>query len=322
MNPPTVRRAGWKLAHGRIYQAELQKRIDVSPSQTTAVLQVAHMNGSTLEFKSASARGQAFRDGVFMLAIPNSIDCAPCDRFSREFHKCFGKHPYSRFRHITGVELGDPLLGFHQRINQIEQFLLEHRFWKAAFPQEIANVGLALTTIAGQILRSVLMLGDIPRRHWRTATGGCAAGMGSYHLTFNHYRPSLPGIGLPSHKDDGFMTILRTTEPGLEINRHDRWETVSPDRNHFIVNFGLAMEVLTQHSTLPVNAIMHRVRHQAHDRSSFGHFSSSYCEPGADAGIFAYDSEYGLRRVCASRELIDANDHEIYQGTELTGDEE
>jgi hypothetical protein len=108
---------------------------------------------------------------------------------------------------------------------------------------------------------------------------------------------------------------LRTTAPGLEVNRHSRWERVPVDPRYFVVNFGLSMEILTAPLATPVAAIMHRVSHQTQDRSSFGHFTSSCCLPGTDQGIYRYRPGKGLERVCASRELIDNNDYEIYEGT-------
>ncbi len=165
------------------------------------------------------------------------------------------------------------------------------------------------------MLRAILSLTDIDPEFWSLATGGASDAQGSYHLTFNHYRPRFAGVGLASHKDDGFLTLLRTTEPGLEVNRNDRWEALEPSSDHFVVNFGLSMEVLTRGSSTPVRAIMHRVRHQTHDRCSFAHFTSSHCTPGTEAGIYSYATGEGLRRVCSSRDIIDANDEEIYQGT-------
>ncbi|WP_371358487.1 2OG-Fe(II) oxygenase family protein, partial [Salmonella sp. E393-2] len=109
--------------------------------------------------------------------------------------------------------------------------------------------------------------------------------------------------------------LLRTTEPGLEVNHNDRWEALEPSPDHFVVNFGLSMEVLTRGSSTPVRAIMHRVRHQTHDRCSFAHFTSSHCTPGTEAGSYSYATGEGLRRVCSSRDIIDANDEEIYQCT-------
>ncbi|WP_186038799.1 2OG-Fe(II) oxygenase family protein [Burkholderia gladioli] len=306
----------WTLDPGKIYLREVHKRVDERPAASEARLERATLQEQQLVFESSATRDQALHDGIFLLKIPDSIDFSACDHFSRQFFTGDEALPYGRYRTMTGIRFGDPLLGYHERVNQIEQFLLERRFWQKVYPAEIEACGLALTGIAGRVLRAILMLTDVPVRDWDEATGGCSAEAGSYHLTFNHYRPSLPGIGLSSHKDDGFMTILRITSPGLEINRHDRWEAVTPDPACFIVNFGLSMEILTRRSSRPVSAIMHRVQHQTADRFSFGHFSSSFCEPGAEAGIHGYDSESGLRRICSSRELIDANDNEIYQGTQ------
>lgn len=308
--------APWRLERGAIYGDVYGKRIDDRPADRAADLRTARLDGDALAFEDPAACEQALHDGVFRLVMPADFPTAAADLFARSFHLGPEVEPYGRFRGLTAERFGDPLLGFHERINQIEQFLLERRFWAGTYPPEITAAGEALTRIAGQVLRAVLALTDIPPKLWDVATGGCSEGRGSYHLTFNHYRPAMAGIGLASHKDDGFLTILRTTAAGLEVNRDDRWESVAPDPDVFVINFGLSMEVLTRHSARPVRAIMHRVRHQTADRSSFGHFSSSHCAPGEDqAGIHAFSSIHGLRRVCGSRELIDANDEEIYQGT-------
>lgn len=309
----------WTLDPGKIYERELHKRADERPAETAAPLQCASLEGSELIFASAATRDQALDDGVFLLTIPESMDFTACDAFARQFYTGNEHLPYGWYRLLTGDRIGDELLGYHDRINQIEQFLLERRFWRAAYPSEINACGVELTAIAGLVLRAILKLTDLPMRYWDVATGGCSVESGSYHLTFNHYRPAQPGIGLSSHKDDGFVTILRTTSPGLEINRRNRWESVTPDPACFVINFGLSMEILTRQSSRPVSAIMHRVQHQTVDRFSFGHFSSSFCEPGSEAGIYSYNSRYGLRRICSSRELIDANDDEIYHGTKVGG---
>ncbi|MBA6440732.1 2OG-Fe(II) oxygenase family protein [Streptomyces sp. GMR22] len=250
------------------------------------------------------------------MEIPAEIDVSAGDTFARQFYRGPSTAPYGRFRTIGSDHFGDPLLGFHQRINQIEQFLLERRFWATDYPPEIAELGEALTRLSQQVLCSVLHHVGIPEEDWARATGGCSQSAGSYHLTFNHYRPAHEDIGLSSHKDDGFLTVLRTTSPGLEVARGDHWEVVPADPDCFVINFGLAMEILTSGSDTPVAAIMHRVARQREDRSSYGHFSSSGCLPGQDQGIYRYAQGTGLERVCGSRELIDENDYEIYAGTE------
>ncbi|MFJ8957647.1 2OG-Fe(II) oxygenase family protein [Streptomyces sp. NPDC102381] len=274
------------------------------------------MSDGELLFLEPAARDRAFRDGVFYLEIPASIDVLAGDVFASQFYRGPSVTPYGRFRSIDSYRFGDPLLGFHQRVNQIEQFLLERRFWETSYPPEITALGEALTQLSHRILHSVLQHVGIPERDWQRATGGCSQSAGSYHLTFNHYRPAHEDIGLSSHKDDGFLTILRATAPGLEVARGDHWEAVPAVPDCFVINFGLAMEILTASSGNPVAAIMHRVARQQDDRSSYGHFSSSECLPDADQGIYRYVQDAGLERVCGSRELIDENDYEIYEGTD------
>jgi len=307
----------WTLNRGAIYRDVYDKRIDDRPVEGIASLARAYVKSDKLVFASASQQHCALRDGIFLLEIPTAMALSTCDTFASQFYRGPTSKPYGEFRTITAERFEDPLLGFHERINQIEQFLLERRFWKRDYPEEVERSGEMLTTLARTILRSVLSLTDIPQDVWALATGGCSEAAGSYHLTFNHYRPAFAGIGLSSHKDDGFVTILRTTASGLEINRQERWELIQSDPSCFIVNFGLAMEVLTRESAQPIAAILHRVRHQTCDRYSFGHFSSSFCKPGAAAGIYGFSTNGGLRLICNSRNLIDANDEEIYQGTQV-----
>ncbi|QEU90231.1 isopenicillin N synthase family oxygenase [Streptomyces kanamyceticus] len=305
-----------EIRRGKIYRDVYAKRSPDNPALGDAHLERARIADGALDFGDSGVRNRAFRDGVFLLEIPPELDVSAGDAFARQFYEGPAATPYGRFRDIGSDRFGDPLLGFHQRINQIEQFLLERRFWAADYPPEIAALGEALTRLSRQVLRSVLAEVGIPEEDWRRATGGCSQCAGSYHLTFNHYRPAHEDIGLSSHKDDGFLTILRTTAPGLEVSREDHWETVPAHPDCLIVNFGLSMEILTAGSRMPVAAIMHRVARQQEDRSSFGHFSSSGCLPGEDEGIHRYVRGRGLERVCGSRELIDENDYEIYAGTD------
>ncbi len=305
-----------RIARGKIYGDVYDRRVDDQEAEVEAELARAWLDGDDLRFAEPSQQARALADGVFLLRIPPGTSLAAGDAFARQFYQGPDFPPYGRFRALGAEIFNDPLLGFHERVNQIEQFLLEKRFWDSHYPAEIASLGDALNTLSRCVLRAVLAHVGIPQEDWLRATGGCSELAGSYHLTFNHYRPAHQGCGLSSHKDDGFLTILRTTAPGLEINRAGRWERVPVEETSFVINFGLSMEILTAASRAPVAAIMHRVSHQSQDRSSFGHFTSSRCEPGQDAGIYRYIAGAGLELVCASRELIDNNDHEIYQGTD------
>lgn len=304
------------VRRGAIYREIYAKRKDERVATHDADVVAAWVDNNDLRFSSSAERDRAFGDGVFMLRIPDGLDLSVGDTFAREFFKGDAAGGYGRFRALGPDIFGDPLLGFHQRTNQIEQFLLERRYWNSYYPPEILALGEALTLLCTRVLRCVLAHVGIPSEIWQRATGGCSATEGSYHLTFNHYRPEHSGCGLSSHKDDGFLTILRTNAGGLEVNRRDTWERVPTNPAHLIVNFGLAMEILTARTRAPLAAIMHRVSHQTDHRSSFGHFSSSCCLPGSDQGIYRYEEGLGLERVCASRELIDNNDYEIYAGTD------
>lgn len=304
-----------QIIAGRIYSDVFEKRLDVTPALAEACLQRARVVKGALRFSSDTAFDQALSDGVFLLEIPKGLDITSGDRFAQEFHTGNVSTAYGAFRNVTSEQFGDQLLGFHERINQIEQFLLERRFWAGVYPREIEALAEALTALSRNVICSILARAGLPTSLWPKGAGGCAEAAGAYHLTFNHYRPQFDGVGLASHKDDGFLTILRSTAPGLELNIDTRWERAPVEPDFFVVNFGIAMDILTARCPRPASAIMHRVSHQTHDRTSFGHFSSSNFIESEDAGIFGFRPPATLVRVCGSRELIDANDFEIYAGT-------
>jgi hypothetical protein len=315
---PTIRNSAPEIRRGEIYRDIYAKRTDDRPVQSSADLKRGLICGEQLCFADEHSFRGALEQGIFQLKIPDWIDPAPGDRFAAEFYRGAATGGYGAYRELSPDNFGDSLLGYHQRITQLEQFLLERRFWSDTYPDVVTTLGEQFTRLSGLILRSVLTQVGIPISLWAQATGGASEGSGSYHLTFNHYRPTLESVGLSSHKDDGFVTILRTTMPGLEVNHAENWEAVPVDPSFFVINFGLSMEILTLGCETPVSAIMHRVTHQDTDRSSFGHFTSSRAVPGEDEGIYRYLPDPGLVRVCGSRELIEENDYEIYRGTRAT----
>lgn len=309
------------ISHRAIYRNVYHKRIDTRTTSPAEGIAQAELIDGELRFEgNERALAEALSEGIFFLRIPNWLNVAAGDECARTFHLGPAHPPHGALRTLGPETLDDPLLGFHERTNQIEQFLLERRLWEDHYSEEVAALGEDLTKISRCVIRSVLEQVRIPLHHWYRATGGCSEATGSYHFTFNHYRPTVDEVGLSSHKDDGFVTLLRATEPGLEINRHDRWESVIPDPNYLIVNFGLSMQLLTSRCSTPISAIMHRVTHQSSDRSTYGHFSSSHCTSSHDAGIYRWEPPDCLHRLCGSRELIDMNDYEIYEGTDESGE--
>ena len=304
--------------NNQLYTSVYHKRIDTQSVNTTAQLVCANIENGRLSFAREPDRRQAFADGIFLLRIPSDMDMTPADQFANQFYRGDARE-HGHFKNLDASQFGDGLLGFHRRVDQIEQLLLERRFWATHYPAEITTLGEQMTALSRQIICAALDYSGIPRSVWTQASGSCAYGGGAYHLTFNHYRAQVAEIGVSSHKDDGFLTILRTTQPGLEINRHSHWEKVESSSEYFVIKFGLSMEWLTAHCEFPVAAILHRVTRQSKDRTSYGHFSSSNFIP-RDQGIFTYCPLKGLERICDARELIDRNDRELDQGTLYAGE--
>ncbi|MDT0263918.1 2OG-Fe(II) oxygenase family protein [Jatrophihabitans lederbergiae] len=282
----------------------------------------AAMTGDALRFRTPEDRDTAMRSGVFLLEIPSDLDVSEADRLAAGFYDPGTLSPCgSSYRNLTSERFDDQLIGFHERSDQIEQFLLESRFWVGIYPEAVLQLAERLKTISRQVVREALGYAGVPEDSWPVGSGGCSDGAGSYHLTFNHYRPGERRTGLSSHKDDGFVTILRAVEPGLEVNVDRHWEVVPTGPDVLVVNFGLAIELLTRQAPRPISAILHRVVEQRIDRTSYALFSSSFCAPGRDAGIYGYSPATGLKQICESRQLIFENDHEIYEGTEKPCDD-
>jgi hypothetical protein len=286
-------------------------------------LQKACVEEGKLLFENGDGFDKALCDGFFLIEIPKKIDLSPADAFARNFYKEKenNNHEDDKYRgyYIFGPEVfGDPLLGFHKRKYQIEQFLLERRFWSKYYTQELTEVGEILCRLSSDIIRNVLEKVCIPKKYWDKATGGCSNSKGAYHFTFNHFRPEMSTLGLQEHQDDGFVTLLRSIEPGLELYKDDKWLKLTAEPNYFKVNFGLTMQILTEKLDLPVSAVLHRVIQQRQNinqehRWSWGHFSSSNFNTDSDRGIYSYEKKLGLQFYSKAREHINKNDNYIYR---------
>lgn len=98
-------------------------------------------------FANDQDRRQAFADGVFLLTIPAELDITAADQFASEFYRGDAS-PYGHFKNIRANQFDDELLGFHQRVDQIEQFLLERRFWSRYYPTEITRIAEKMTELS------------------------------------------------------------------------------------------------------------------------------------------------------------------------------
>jgi len=261
--------------------------------------------GTGLVFEEDGGLDQALSDGFFFLRPPTKVKLWPGDRFAQEFYRPSGgtDTPFDRFRGFTS--LNEDRLGKHQGYfcrdqDQTEQFFLESASWPTVYPVELAEQAEAMRSLAVEVLRAVLVHLDVPEYLWDTATGHSLSGRGTYTLTFNHFRPEKRARGLNVHKDSGWVTVLRSVEPGLEAYCGGLWKPVDPVEGMFIVNFGCAMEILTRRTRRPVAAVPHRVREQplgsdgAPDRFSYALFVDSTLDETLCPGLYSYNPGDGL----------------------------
>ncbi|WP_208538563.1 isopenicillin N synthase family oxygenase [Pseudomonas aeruginosa] len=211
---------------------------------------------------------------------------------------------------------GAPGRIFPRDVDQVEQFFLESRFWQTVFPGPLLRQAERMRSFSLEVLRAVLAELDLPVELWDEATGRCLSMQGTYHLTFNHFRSHVRARGLNVHKDSGWVTILRSLEPGLEVLREGDWLPVSPRPGEFIVNFGCAMEILTRHSATPVAAVAHRVQEQLPgqaDRFSYALFVDSSLDPRTCPGLFRYLPGHGLVLEADFEMFLNEILHNTYQ---------
>ncbi|MDO7925200.1 2OG-Fe(II) oxygenase family protein [Pseudomonas sp. KFB-139] len=259
----------------------------------------AELINKKLIFDTADGFSRAISDGFFFVKSPG-IELMAGDLFARNFYLPVGagtSAPYQGFSHWTEDRLACREGYFSRDVDQVEQFFLESRFWKTVFPKPLLQQAGEMQDFALALLKAVLAELDLPIELWDESTGRCLSMQGTYHLTFNHFRNHVRARGLNIHKDSGWVTILRSLEPGLEVFRDGEWLPVSPRPGEFIVNFGCAMEILTRHSATPVAAVAHRVKEQLPnqpDRFSYALFVDSSLDPRLCPGLFRYVPGHGL----------------------------
>jgi 2OG-Fe(II) oxygenase superfamily len=279
-------------------------------------LQRARIHKGSVDFASVGGFDRARVDGFFFIEQPPDLSLDAGDRFARGFYQQHAPDdPDSEFTgySVYTEENTGPRQGYFCRQNdQTEQFFLERNNWARVLPESLATQAEAMRRLSLAILDFVLRELDIPQSLWHRATGGAITGEGCYHLTFNHFRPQISARGLNIHKDSGWVTLLRSTDDGLEVQAGDGWESVSPAAGHLIVNFGCALEILTRSSERPLSAVAHRVRQQVPregagqaDRVSYGLFVDSELDRGPEARLYEHFGGQLIDRGSPSR-FVDA----------------
>ncbi|NED79282.1 isopenicillin N synthase family oxygenase [Streptomyces sp. SID11233] len=271
--------------------------------------QFAELRDGELVFTAEDGLGRALRDGFFYVRQPAGTDLSAGDRFARSFYLPAGSpagdasgppDPYRGFHPWTEERLGSHQGYFCRDADQTEQFFLESARWDEVYPAALARQAERMRDFALDVQRAVLARLDLPRALWEEATGHSLTPHGTHTLTFNHFRPEVAARGLNIHKDSGWVTVLRSIERGLEVDRDGEWRPIDPVPGTFIVNFGCAMEILTRRTATPVAAVAHRVVRQPPgggtkpDRFSYALFVDSTLDESVCPGLFAYEPGRGL----------------------------
>lgn len=209
-----------------------------------------------LLFETSEDQYLAWELGVFYLKVPDWLDLEEARRFGRDILEL--ESPYRNIRQYGELE------GFISlENNQQTKLALRRHRWDEYYPTEIAQFGRQLDDIGRAVIREVFRQSGIPEELWTDASGGYSSGQGTAFLNFVHYDTSQPDLGLRSHTDYGFVTILDATSPGLQIELEGQFRDVPVLDGHLVINFGEALNFITQHSNRSVAAIVHRVTSQA-----------------------------------------------------------
>ena len=235
-----------------------------------------------LAFASDSDLEVAWDLGLFYLKTPDELDLESARQFGEGLIAT--DSPYRQVPQYGELE------GFIAlENNQQTKLALRRERWDQHYPEHIVVFGRQLDSIGIAIIRAVLRQSGIPEALWDRASGGYASGGGDAFLNFVHYDTRTPDWGLRPHTDYGFVTILDTSAPGLQIEVNGGFEDVPVLPGHLIINFGEALNFITAHSDHAVSAVTHRVlSQQSTDRVRHG--IVYFANPDLDGMLWQFDA--------------------------------
>ena len=245
-------------------------------------LPVASLSESLrLMFQNSEDQDVVWKLGVFYLKVPDWLDLEEARRFGRSI-----LNPESPYRNIPQYGELEGFIALEN--NQQTKLALRRHRWDEHYPTEIAQFGRQLDDIGRAVIREVFRQSGIPEELWTDASGGYSSGQGTAFLNFVHYDTSQPDLGLRPHTDYGFVTILDATSPGLQIELEGQFRDVPVLDGHLVINFGEALNFITQHSNRSVAAIVHRVTSQAAS-NPVRHGIVYFANPDLDGSLKQFD---------------------------------
>lgn len=244
-------------------------------------LERARLAGTKLVFDSPNGFARGLEQGFFLLKMPQGLVCKAADQFAQQFYL-----PQNGFLDMDVPGLYQDY--FDRPHDQWENFYIERANWHL-LPQSVAILGTQMAAIGISVLRSTLAHLKLPVRDWPCISSGLSENGGHQMLAFNHFRSSKKARGCKFHRDSGWVTVLRSTEPGLYAWINGQIRAINPEPGYFIINFGSSFEVLTERLETPVRANIHGVaqlepREPGRERTSYALFLDS----ALDGTIYQY----------------------------------
>ena len=236
-----------------------------------------------LVFETSQDQDVAWTLGVFYLKVPDWLDLEEARRFGRDI-----LDPDSPYRDTPKYGELEGFIALEN--NQQTKLALRRHRWDDHYTAEIAQFGRQLDDIGRAVIREVFRQSGIPEHLWSQASGGYSSGQGTAFLNFVQYDTSQPNLGLRSHTDYGFVTILDATAPGLQIELDGQFRDVPVLDGHLVINFGEALHFITQYSHRSVAGIVHRVTSQAAS-NPVRHGIVYFANPDLDGALKQFNAE-------------------------------
>jgi hypothetical protein len=259
----------------------------------------AEIRDGSLHFETPDGWQDARTRGVFYLKAPSDVDYSAGVRFCESYHLERTGHADDPYRGFRAARLDGSVLGYSSAGNdQVERVQLELRLWERHLPAELPPILHGLNRLARTAVHGFFARCGVEPAHVAQVTGGMDTDEALQYCIFNNYASrTVAADGFTPHKDSGFITIMYSTEPGLEALEDGRWVPVDPIPGYLTAINGHSLEVLTARMPRPAAASYHRVRPMAprpgrEDRTSFG----VYIGPRFEQDLYQYDESGNLTR--------------------------
>jgi hypothetical protein len=267
---------------------------------TSVQLARAEIRDGNLRFETADGWRDALTRGIFYLKSPDGLDCAAAVRLCESFYLERTGDAADEYKGFRRASFDGSVLGYSDAgKDQVERIQLELRLWERYLPAAVSPVLHRFNDMARTVIRGVFTRCGVEPAHVAQITGGMETNEALQYCIFNNFESRKLGAdGFTPHKDSGFVQIMYSPEPGLELWEAERWTPIEPVPGYLMAISGHALEILTARLATRAAAAYHRVRSietrpaGRKDRTSFG----VYIGPRFEQDLFQYDDGGRLTR--------------------------